>query len=104
MSQHSQNLILLIPLLLAVTGGCGKTEESVFQVTAHRGASGLAPENTIAAIREAIKYRANYAEIDVHLTADGEMVLMHDESVNRTTDGTGNIGELTLEDLESLDA
>lgn len=104
MLQNWQDFILFIPLLLAVAGGCSKTDDPGFLVTAHRGASGLAPENTIAAIQEAIKYRANYAEIDVHLTADGEVVLMHDDSVNRTTNGEGNIWELTMEELEGLDA
>ena len=104
MSQNWQDFILFIPLLLAVAGGCSKTGEPGFLITAHRGASGLAPENTIAAIQEAIECGANYAEIDVHLTADGEVVLMHDDSVNRTTDGEGNIWELTLEELEGLDA
>ena len=104
MFQNGHFFILFIPLLLAVTGGCSKAEDPGFLITAHRGASGLAPENTIAAILEAIECGANYAEIDVHLTADGQVVLMHDDSVNRTTDGTGNIWELTLEELEGLDA
>jgi len=71
---------------------------------AHRGFSSIAPENTLAAIREAVKAGATGCEFDVYGCADGTVVLMHDETVNRTTDGNGKVTELTLKQLKELDA
>jgi glycerophosphoryl diester phosphodiesterase len=71
---------------------------------AHRGATGYAPENTIAAFDLAVDMKADYIEIDVQRSKDGELVLIHDTTVNRTTNGTGKVGDLTFEQLRSLDA
>jgi glycerophosphoryl diester phosphodiesterase len=71
---------------------------------AHRGASGYAPENTIAAFDKAVEMKADYIEIDVQRSKDGELVLIHDTTVDRTTDGTGKVGDLTLDELRNLDA
>jgi glycerophosphoryl diester phosphodiesterase len=71
---------------------------------AHRGATAYAPENTIAAFDLAVDMKADYIEIDVQRSKDGELVLIHDTTVDRTTDGTGKVGELTFEQLRSLDA
>lgn len=71
---------------------------------AHRGASGYAPENTIAAYDKAVEMKADYIEIDVQRSKDGELVLIHDTTVDRTTDGTGKVGELTFQQLRALDA
>ena len=71
---------------------------------AHRGASGTFPENTLSAFRAAIDARADMCELDVQLTRDGAVVVIHDETVDRTTDGQGEIAELTLEELKRLDA
>jgi len=71
---------------------------------AHRGNSHQAPENTLVAYREAAEIGADLAECDVDITADGHVVLMHDRSVDRTTDGSGLVQELTLEQLKALDA
>ncbi|QGQ48254.1 glycerophosphodiester phosphodiesterase [Metabacillus sediminilitoris] len=71
---------------------------------AHRGASAYAPENTIAAFDKAVEMKADYIEIDVQRSKDGELVLIHDTTVDRTTDGTGKVGDLTFEELKSLDA
>lgn len=73
-------------------------------VIAHRGASGYAPENTLAAIRLALEQQADMIEIDVFLSKDGHIVVMHDASVNRTTNGKGKIADLTLAQLKKLDA
>lgn len=73
-------------------------------VTAHRGSSKDAPENTIASIEQAIADYADYAEIDVTQTKDGVVVLMHDDNVRRTTNGTGYIWSYTYFDLIQLDA
>jgi len=73
-------------------------------VVAHRGFSSAAPENTLAAIRAAIQAGATGCEFDVYRSADGTIVLMHDKTVNRTTDGVGPVTELTLQQLQELDA
>lgn len=71
---------------------------------AHRGASGQAPENTLAAIGRALEIGVDLVEVDVHLTADGWPVLMHDRTVDRTTDGSGPVDTLRLAEVRSLDA
>ncbi len=71
---------------------------------AHRGASALAPENTLAAFREAVRRGCGWIETDVRLTADGVPVLIHDEKVDRTTGGHGAVGTLTLRQIHRLDA
>jgi glycerophosphoryl diester phosphodiesterase len=71
---------------------------------AHRGASGYAPENTIAAFHKAVELKADFFELDVQMSKDGELVLIHDTSVDRTTDGSGEVGDLTFEELRGLDA
>jgi glycerophosphoryl diester phosphodiesterase len=72
---------------------------------AHRGGSLLAPENTLFAFKRAIGWwGADLLEIDVHATADGEIVVIHDATVDRTTDGTGRVGSMTLAQVQALDA
>jgi glycerophosphoryl diester phosphodiesterase len=72
---------------------------------AHRGGSGLAPENTLAACRNAVDvWDADMIELDVHATADGHCVVIHDPTVDRTTDGVGAVSGLALADLQKLDA
>ena len=73
-------------------------------IIAHRGASGTAPENTMAAIRKAMQSEAACIEIDIHLSKDNELVVIHDYTVNRTTNGSGKIAEMTLTEIQSLDA
>ena len=70
----------------------------------HRGASGYAPENTLEAFRLAMEMGADGFELDVHMSKDGELVVIHDESVDRTTDGHGLVKDLTLAQLKALDA
>ena len=70
----------------------------------HRGASAYAPENTLEAFRLAMEMGADGFELDVHMSRDGELVVIHDETVDRTTDGTGLVRELTLAQLKELDA
>ena len=71
---------------------------------AHRGASGTFPENTLSAFRAAIDAGADMCELDVQLTRDGAVVVIHDETVDRTTDGKGEVVALTLEEIQRLDA
>lgn len=73
-------------------------------VTGHRGAKGHAPENTVAGLRKAAELGAGWVEFDVKLSADGEAILMHDDTVDRTTDGRGAVAGMTLSDLRALDA
>jgi len=73
-------------------------------VMGHRGASGELPENTLPAFERAIAEGAAILESDAHLTRDGEVVLCHDPVVDRTTDGSGVIGEQDLAELQRLDA
>ena len=71
-------------------------------VCAHRGASRTFPENTITAFAEAVRLGCDQVEFDVRMTKDGECVILHDSSVNRTTDGIGLIWELTLKEVKAL--
>jgi glycerophosphoryl diester phosphodiesterase len=71
---------------------------------AHRGASGYYPENTLIAFQRAVELGADMIELDVHLTKDGEVVVIHDETLDRTTNGKGNVRDYTLPELKKLDA
>ena len=71
---------------------------------AHRGGLGLSPENTIVSFQRAIKERADILELDIRSTSDSILVLLHDETVDRTTDGKGRISELTLKEAKKLNA
>ena len=73
-------------------------------VIGHRGAAGVMPENTLKGFRYAIELGVDGVECDVHLTRDGHLVVMHDETVDRTTNGTGRIRELDLAAIRALDA
>ena len=73
-------------------------------IISHRGMAGSAPENTLASVREAIRRGAEFIEIDVRRSADGVIVLMHDLTVNRTTNGRGRVGEWTWDEISRLDA
>ena len=73
-------------------------------VIAHRGRSGVAPENTLEAFRRAIDADADAIELDVRLTRDPQVAVIHDRRVDRTTSGSGVIGRLTLSEIKELDA
>lgn len=73
-----------------------------FTVISHRGDHVIYPENTLAAYAEAIKNGADYVEIDLRTTKDGQLVSMHDGTVNRMTEGKGNVSDLTLNEIEQL--
>jgi glycerophosphoryl diester phosphodiesterase len=79
-------------------------DPSAHPVIGHRGNSAHAPENTLESFRQAIALGADAIELDVRLTADGEVVVMHDPTVERTTDGSGAIASLTLDAIRRLDA
>lgn len=77
---------------------------STTKIMAHRGASGYAPENTMIAFELAEKMDADFIELDVHICKSGELIVCHDETVDRTTNGSGYIKDLTLNELKMLDA
>ncbi|MCD6564103.1 MAG: glycerophosphodiester phosphodiesterase, partial [Thermoproteales archaeon] len=72
------------------------------QCMAHRGFSGMYPENTLLAFNEAIKINADLIEFDVRVSGDGVPVVIHDASVDRTTDGSGLVSELSVDELKRL--
>ena len=88
----------------AVTREIFAKENSRTLVFAHRGGGGLFPENTLGAFEYSAEMGVDFLELDVHSTADGELVVMHDATVNRTTDGSGKVNEINLAELKKLDA
>lgn len=74
------------------------------QIIAHRGSKGTRPENTLPAFAAALTDGADGIETDVHLSKDGHLIIIHDETVERTTNGTGRVTDLTLAQLKRLDA
>jgi glycerophosphoryl diester phosphodiesterase len=73
-------------------------------IIAHRGSSAHAPENTLAAFKLAVQQQAAAIELDVKLSADGQVVVIHDDTVDRTTNGTGKVSSMTLAELKQLNA
>lgn len=73
-------------------------------VAAHRGWSDVYPENTMEAFRAAVELGVDQLETDIRVTKDGKLVLIHDDTVDRTTNGTGLVREKSLEELRQLDA
>ena len=73
-------------------------------VIAHRGFSGKAPENTMAAFRRAIEIGSDAIELDVRFSGDGRLVVFHDDTLERTTNGRGKVADLTVKELKQLDA
>ena len=74
------------------------------KIFAHRGSKGTHPENTLASFKEAVRVGSDGIELDVHLTKDGHLVVIHDETVDRTTNGNGEIRNLTLAEIKAMDA
>lgn len=83
---------------------CWKQSESNIYVAAHRGWCAKYPENTMAAFKAALDLGVDQIETDVRVTKDGELVLIHDATVDRTTNGTGAVRDYTFEELRKLDA
>jgi glycerophosphoryl diester phosphodiesterase len=104
-------------ILAALVAGCGAFAVAVLRKAAkrrvdegwptnfaHRGASSRVPENTLEAFRLAVLSGAGGLELDVHMTSDGRIVVIHDDSVDRTTEGTGLVRRMTLHEVQSFDA
>ena len=96
----SPGIVLMIIAGILSAGSARPTP----QVLAHRGASGYAPETTLASYRMALQMKVDYLELDLQMTADGELVAIHDTTVDRTTNGKGPVGSKTLDQLKELDA
>lgn len=105
------NTIILIGVILSGMAIMAKPlpdhpffrQESVL-VMAHRGGRNLWPENTLYAFKNAVEMGVDVLEMDVHSTKDGELIVMHDDTVDRTTNGTGQVQAFTLDALQALDA
>ena len=97
-------LLILTALASLALVGSALSGKKLPQVLAHRGASGSAPETTLAAYRLALALKVDFLELDVQMSRDGQLVAIHDTLVDRTTDGKGAVGEMTLEQLRRLDA
>ncbi len=100
-------LVLLAGITLAyyaVEAALRGPSLSPIEIIAHRGGPKYAPENTLAAFRNAIRQGVDGLEFDVQMSQDGALVVIHDETVDRTTNGTGAVRDLTLAQLRSLDA
>jgi glycerophosphoryl diester phosphodiesterase len=97
-------LVGLTAIYYGVSIVLGATVAQSPQVIAHRGGVVLRPENTMAAFSQAVADRVDWIEFDVQMSSDGELVVIHDPTVDRTTDGTGAVADLTLSELRRLDA
>ncbi len=97
-------LLLISFLTLFAQDKRDKIEMPERGICAHRGAMETHPENTVVAFQEAIRLGAHMIEFDVQITRDNKLVIMHDKTVDRTTNGTGLVSELTLEEIKKLDA
>jgi len=74
------------------------------QIIGHRGARGIEPENTMRSFQKAVELQVDYIECDVHMTKDGRIVLMHDHTVDRTTNGSGAVNSFSFDEIRKLDA
>jgi glycerophosphoryl diester phosphodiesterase len=96
--------VIAAAVLLGTLGGGHATPARTVDVHAHRGGAGLAPENTLAAFRNALALDVDVIELDVHVARDGEVVVLHDFTLSRTTHTPGYVREVALADLKRLDA
>ena len=94
--------IVLIPVINLSSCKTVNIRRQSIKLIGHRGAGGISPENTLTAIDSGLAEGADFIEIDIRQTKDGEIVVMHDEKVDRTTDGTGKVQDLTLKQIKSF--
>ena len=90
------------PTIEALIKNMENSKNDQIIVIAHRGVSRNAPENSLQAIKNSIEIGVDMVEIDIRETKDGQLILMHDPSINRTTNGKGNVKDWTLEGLKTL--
>ncbi len=96
--------IFLLPVKKRPNRAYYRKEDPKVLAIAHRGGRGIAPEGTMAAFDQAAALGVDMFEYDTHITSDGHLVVIHDPSVDRTTNGTGLVNEMTLEEVQMLDA
>lgn len=101
--KQSKVIITLFAGMAVLLGAC-LADNGGPQVSAHRGAAYLAPENTLAALDSCVKYGIDYMECDVCISKDSVFYLLHDSTLDRTTNGAGDIGEWLSQDIDTLDA
>ena len=89
-------------VFVAVAGSAGAQDKPVTLLAAHRGGALLWPENSLLAFRNAVALGADFIEFDVHLSKDGELVVVHDPTLDRTTSGSGPVKDRTLAELKAL--
>lgn len=105
-----QSIIFLLACILLLAGCSSIHTEAANDsdysplIIAHRGASAVEPEHTFSSYDQALEDGADYIEIDLRITADGELVAIHDDTVDRTTNGKGLVEDLTLKEIKALDA
>jgi glycerophosphoryl diester phosphodiesterase len=97
-------VLLVLPAYNLLSVQFEQPSNPVPALVAHRGSAGLAPENTLPAIDSGIAFNAGFIEIDIRQTLDGEIILMHDKTVNRTTNGEGLVHQLTYKQLSVFNA
>lgn len=105
-------LVPLVPFMPFVLCFCLKNLNTAtflsimydFMIVGHRGAAGYEPENTLLSFQKAIDIGVDWIEMDVHRSADGHLVVIHDDTVDRTTGGHGKVSEMTLAELKKLNA
>jgi glycerophosphoryl diester phosphodiesterase len=97
-------LVVTILTAMILPPGQSLAQTAAVDVHAHRGGAGLAPENTLAAFRNALAMGVDVLEMDLHVTADGEVVVIHDPTLERTTTGRGYVRATALADLQRFDA
>jgi glycerophosphoryl diester phosphodiesterase len=104
-----KRVLIILAALIALNAAlqlvfASLTDSEGAYAVSHRGAAGLAPENTLSAVKAGVSAGAPFIEIDIRLTSDGVPVLMHDGTLDRTTDGTGRVRERDWEYVRNLDA
>lgn len=114
MDKRTRNWLVLIVVVVLILGLRAQFKQALppiayFEssrplVIAHRGGAGLRPENTLVALRHAARLNVDVLEMDVRSSQDGVLLLMHDESVDRTTNGTGQVDEINYTEIKQLDA
>jgi len=97
-------LILITVIVRAITRFSEKKKENSPLKIGHRGAAGYCPENTISSFKKAVELGVDYLELDIQMTKDRKLVVIHDPTVNRTTNGKGKVKDFTLQEIQRLDA
>lgn len=99
-----KKIFFLFTFIISLIYFLDEKKLSSIELISHRGANDQAPEHTLSAYEKAVELGADYIELDLRMTKDGHLISLHDETVERTTNGEGEISDFTLKDLKKLDA